>query len=302
MKKLGFGLMRLPRNEDGKFDIERTAKMADEFLKNGFTYFDTAYIYEGSEETFREAIGKRQPRDSYTLANKLPAWKIAEKSDVERIFNESLARCGVEYFDYYLLHSIIGKAATKHEEFGSWDFCAEMKRQGKIRNFGFSFHGDEILLEEILTKHPEVDFVQLQINYLDWNSSVVRAAKNYEVCRKHDKPIVIMEPVKGGQLASFEPETEELMKKLNPEASCASYALRFAGTLDGVMTVLSGMSDEEQMADNILTFSDLKPLTPDETKVIEEVRDRVLASKTVSCTACGFADSRYNCILGLSYL
>lgn len=288
MKKLGFGLMRLPRCEDGKFDVERTAKMADEFLKNGFTYFDTAYVYEGSEETFREAIAKRHPRDSYTIANKLPAWKVEEKGDVERIFNESLSRCGIEYFDYYLLHSLVGKGAYKHDEFGSWDFCQEMKRQGKIRNFGFSFHGDEVLLDELLTDHPEVDFVQLQINYLDWNSTVVRAQKNYEVCRKFGKPVIIMEPVKGGQLASFEPETEKILKNLNPDASCASYALRFAGTLDGVMTVLSGMSDEEQMADNIRTFSDLKPLSAEEAKAVCEVRDRVLASKTVGCTACRY--------------
>ena len=136
MKKLGFGLMRLPR-KDGVFDIERTAAMADEFLKNGFTYFDTAYVYEGSEETFREAIGKRHPRESYLLANKLPAWVIKEKTDVEKIFNESLSRCGVDYFDYYLLHSLIGKAAYKHDEFGSWDFCAEMKRKNRKQCFRF---------------------------------------------------------------------------------------------------------------------------------------------------------------------
>lgn len=288
MKKLGFGLMRLPKM-DGMIDIEQVKKMVDLFLAKGFTYFDTAYVYDQSEVTFKKAVSTRYPRESYTIANKLPAWKISQKEDVKRIFNESLERCGVEYFDYYLLHAISGNRMDYFEQMGAYDFCIAQKKLGKIKAFGFSFHGTPQLLEDILAKHhQDFDFVQLQINYLDWENAMIASKKNYEICRKYGKKIIIMEPVKGGMLANLKPEIAKIFLDYNPNASVASFALRYASSLEGVFMTLSGMSNQEQVLDNLHTYDSFEPLSKGELSLIEEVKKKILETTVVGCTACRY--------------
>lgn len=289
MPKLGFGMMRLPE-KGGKIDLPQVCDMADKFLENGFNYFDSAYIYHGgkSEVAMREALVKRHPRESFFLATKLPSWEFDERGGPEKIFQEQLVRAGVDYFDFYLLHSIEAGLLPNYDRYDCWNLCQQWKEQGKIRHFGFSFHDKPELLEHVLTKHPEVEFVQLQINYVDWDSSLINSGKNYEVCRKFGKPVVIMEPVKGGTLANIRPELAEIYKGLDPYASPASYALRFCGSLDGLMLILSGMSNQEQMRDNLNTFSNFKPLSDKERKMVERVRDIILSVPTIPCTACRY--------------
>lgn len=288
MKKLGFGLMRLPK-KDGIIDVEQVKIMVDQFMEKGFTYFDTAYVYDQSEVTFKEAVSKRYARSSYTIANKLPAWKINQKEDVEKIFNESLERCGVEYFDYYLLHAISGNRSTYFEEMGAYDFCNKQKELGKIKEFGFSFHGTPELLEEILAKHhQDFDFVQLQINYLDWENAVIASKRNYEICRKYNKKIIVMEPVKGGMLATLKPEIAKLFFDYNQNATVASFALRYASSLDGVFMTLSGMSNLEQVLDNLNTYDEFVPLSTFEQDLVEKVKMEMLKTTVVGCTACRY--------------
>lgn len=287
MKKLGFGLMRLPKQKD-QIDIERTAAMADAFLKKGFTYFDTAYVYEGSEEAFRLAIGSRQPRECYQLANKLPVWCMNSAEDAPKIFATSLQRCGVDYFDYYMVHSITDDKIEQIRRWGLFDFCRQKKKEGKVRKIGFSFHGTPAMLESLMRENPDVDFVQLQINYLDWNNGVIASGKNYEIARHYGKEIIVMEPVKGGALANLRPQAMEMFSSLDPAASAASFALRFAGTLEGVMMVLSGMSDEAQLQDNMSTFDQLTPLSETEKKVIDQVCRITLDSPVIACTDCRY--------------
>lgn len=287
MKKLGFGLMRLPKIE-GKMDVEQIKIMVDKFISNGFTYFDTAYVYENSEETFRETVAKRYQRNQYTIANKLPAWKLNDYSDMDKIFNESLIRCGVEYFDYYLLHAISENNISIFERYNSFDYCNKLKKDKKILNFGFSFHGSPKLLEEILIKYPDIDFVQLQINYLDWENAVIASRENYEICRKYNKKIIVMEPIKGGLLANLKPEINDLFYNYNKNASVASYALRFVASLDGVFMVLSGMSNIEQMDDNLEIFANLLKLNNEEKLIIEKVKEEILKKTVVGCTSCKY--------------
>lgn len=201
--KFGFGLMRLPKDESKNIQIDRVSRMVDAFMESGFNYFDTAYVYEGSEEAMRKALVERYPRDSCTIADKLPKWELKNQDDVERVFNESLERCGVDYFDFYLLHSINKEFYQIYEEFDCFNFLLKMKAEGKIKHIGFSFHDGPELLDKVLTEHPEMEFVQLQLNYLDWNSGIIRSRENYEVARKHGKDITVMEPIKGGTLAKL---------------------------------------------------------------------------------------------------
>lgn len=289
--KLGFGLMRLPKDEDGNICIDKVQTMVDSFMKSGLNYFDTAYAYEGSEAAIRKTLVEKYPRDTFTIADKLPAWKIKSKEDVERLFNESLELCGVDYFDFYLLHSIEKPHYITYEKYDCFEFLKEMKEKGKIKYIGFSFHDDAILLDEILTKHPEMDFVQLQLNYLDWENGVIQSRENYEVARKHQKPIVVMEPVKGGTLASFPEEIEKIYKDYNPNASIASWAIRYIASLDGVMTILSGMSTQEQMEDNLSTITNFKPINEKEAQLIKEVTDKMLSFPTIPCTGCRYCVS-----------
>ena len=290
MPKLGFGLMRLPE-KDGKIDIEHVCHMADKYMKAGFNYFDTAYVYHGgtSEIAAREAVVKRYPRDSFMLATKLPAWEIKEESDVDRLFNEQLSRAGVDYFDFYLLHSIEdGSNYDTYVKYNCFEWGMKKKAEGKIRHFGFSFHGSPELLEEILDAHPEVEFVQIQFNYLDRTNPVVRSQMLYDILYKRNIPIIVMEPVRGGMLANLGPEVDAKFKARQPQKSMASWALRFVASQPGIMTILSGMSSEEQMDDNISTFTDFEPLAEDELKIINEVTEEILSIPQIGCTACRY--------------
>ena len=287
-KKLGFGLMRLPRKENREIEIEKVSRMADTFLANGFTYFDTAYVYGGSEEAFRKAVVERHPRESFTVASKMAAWQLNDTFRPADMFQTSLSRCGITYFDYYLMHSLQESHGTVYEDNGCWEFGAQMKKEGKIKYLGFSFHGSPALLEKLLSEHPEVDFVQLQINYVDWDDENIASGRNYELCEKFNKDVVVMEPVKGGLLANLRPEARACLDDCDPAASSASYALRFAAALPNVKVVLSGMSTQEQMEDNVEVFKGLKPLTEAESEAIKEVCKILLSTPAVPCTSCRY--------------
>ena len=286
--KLGFGLMRLPRREDETIDTDHTARMADMFLDRGFRYFDTAYGYPGSEEAIRKALFDRHSREEFVFATKLPAWTAPTKEAAEEMLNTSLARTNAGYIDFYLLHNL-GEARTDYfERYGLWDYVKEKKAEGILKHVGFSFHDKASVLDEILTKHPEAEFVQLRINYADWESPVIESRKCYEVARRHGKPVVIMEPVKGGSLMNLPPEAMEEMRSFDPDATPASWAIRFAASLDGVITVLSGMSDISHMEDNTSYMKDFKPLTDDERKMLFRVADILNSRQTIPCTACAY--------------
>ena len=291
IKKLGFGLMRLPRVEgkDDVIDIEQVKQMVDEFLAAGFTYFDTAWAYAGSEDAIRQALVERYPRESFQLATKLAAWINCKTRDeaIEQ-FNTSLRRSGAGYFDFYLLHNLGDSRTHVFDDFGMWDFVKEMKAAGKIKHYGFSFHSTPEELEEILTKHPDAEFVQLQINYADWDSHAIQSRKCYEVAKKHNKPVIVMEPVKGGNLANPPESVAKILKDADPNASCASWAVRFAADLDGVMVVLSGMSDLEQMRDNLAYMKGFTHLTPEQRNVIEAARTELAKIPVIPCTTCDY--------------
>lgn len=287
--KLGFGLMRLPMIGE-EVDIEQVKQMVDMFLEAGFTYFDTAYGYiDGkSEAAIKEALVDRYPREKYQLATKLPAWAGADADEAKAMFDTSLERTGAGYFDFYLLHNLGEHRSKAFDEFGIWDYLAEKKASGLIRNLGFSFHDKAHLLDEILTAHPEMDFVQLQINYADWENPTIESRLCYETARKHGKEVVIMEPVKGGNLAKLPESLEAIFKEINPDASISSWAIRYAASLEGIVTVLSGMSNLEQMQDNLSSMKDFKPLTEQEREAIKKVQSALDAIPTVPCTACAY--------------
>lgn len=286
--KFGFGMMRLPKDESGQIDREQVKQLVDRFMESGFTYFDTAYAYGGSEEAMKEALVMRYPRDSYTIADKLPAWSIKKEEDVQEIFNTSLNRLGVDYFDFYLLHSVEGAHYPTYEKYGYFDFVKKQKEEGKIRHIGMSYHGDAQLLERILNEHPEIEFVQLQLNYLDWENGVIQSRQNYEVARKYGKPIIVMEPIKGGTLANFPKEIESIYKEVRPEDSIASWALRFLLDKPGIMTILSGMNTLSDMEENIQTFQQFNGLSQEEQDTIETVTKKLLSVPTIPCTKCRY--------------
>lgn len=285
--KLGFGLMRLPKTNEA-IDVPQVCEMVDHFLAAGFTYFDTAYVYDGSEVAAKAALVDRHPRASYTLATKLHVGKCANAEEARKELETSLARTGAGYFDYYLLHALMANNVDKYEEFGLWDFVRELKANGTIRHYGFSFHDSPELLDKLLTEHPDVDFVQMQINYADWENPEVQSRACYEVARKHGKQVVIMEPVKGGALANPPEQVKALFDAAKPGASYASWALRFAASLDGVLAVLSGMSNLEQVDDNLATMSDFQPLNDAEQKVIQQAQHILGNSAAIACTACHY--------------
>ena len=288
IKKLGFGLMRLPQ-KDGAIDIEQTKTMVDMFLKEGFTYFDTAWAYNGSEDAVRQALVERYPRDSFKLATKNAAWiNCKTREDAINQFETSLQRTGAGYFDFYLLHNL-GEHRTKaFDDFDMWSFVQEMKKEGKIKHVGFSFHSTPEELEEILKKHPEMEFVQLQINYADWENPAIKSKECYEMARKYGKPVVIMEPVKGGMLANPPEPVAKILKEANPNTSFASWAIKFAANLDGVITVLSGMSNVEQMKDNLSYMKDLTKLSEEEKKVLDKAQEELKKIPLIPCTTCNY--------------
>ena len=284
IKKLGFGLMRLPQ-KDGSIDIDQTKEMVDLFMDQGFTYFDTAWAYVGSEDAIRQSLVERYPRDSFQLATKNAAW-INCKTREEAIaqFDISLKQTGAGYFDYYLLHNL-GDGRTKvFDDFDMWTWILEKKAEGKIKHIGFSFHSTAEQLEEILKSHPEVEFVQLQINYADWDSPSIQAKANYEMARKYGKSVIIMEPVKGGNLANPPEAVQKIFKDAEPESSVASWAIRFAADLDGLVTVLSGMSNVEQMKDNLSYMKDFNGLTNKQKETIKEAQDMLKSIPVIPCT------------------
>ena len=288
IKKLGFGLMRLPQKA-GRIDIEQTKTMVDLFLEAGFTYFDTAWAYAGSEDAIRQALVERYPRESFQLATKNAAW-INCKTREEAIaqFDVSLKQTGAGYFDFYLLHNL-GEGRTHFfDDFDMWNFVQEKKKEGLIKHAGFSFHSTPEELDELLTKHPEMEFVQLQINYADWEYPAVQSRRCYEVARKHDKPVIIMEPVKGGMLANPPVPVQRILKGAEPDQSFASWAIRFAADLEGVITVLSGMSNVEQMQDNLSYMKNFTGLTAAEQKTLRAAQEALSHISLIPCTSCNY--------------
>ena len=294
MKKLGFGMMRLPLlNEEDKKSIDKktVCQMVDTFIERCFTYFDTAYMYHEyeSERAMKDVLVTRKDRDSYTLASKLPVMQLKEKEDMERIFNEQREKCGVEYFDYYLLHALDAEHYKTVKRLDCFGFAMQKKAEGKVKHVGFSFHDSAEVLDQILTEHPEAEFVQLQLNYLDWEDAKVQSRKCYETAVKHGKKVVVMEPVKGGTLAKLPRKAEDVLKALHPDWSAASWAIRFVASLENVMVVLSGMSTPEQMDDNTAYMKEFEPLTEKEKQVLlGEVVDIIHEAAKIPCTACRY--------------
>ena len=293
MKKLGFGFMRLPLTDPenrASVDMEQTKRLVDEFMSRGFEYFDTAWVYCGfnSENALREALVERYPRESFKIATKFHAHFANNIEERDNMFEEQLRKTGVEYFDYYLLHTIFDEFYKKYTELDCFNWLVRKKAEGRVKNIGFSFHDSAELLDKILTEHPEVDFVQLQINYLDWDSERIQSQKCYEVARKHGKDIIVMEPVKGGALAKVPEAVEAMYKELSPDMSIPSWAIRFAAGLDGVIMVLSGMNTLEQVIDNTSYMSSFKPLTPEETEAVFKGARMIRDSIAIPCTGCEY--------------
>ncbi len=292
-KKLGFGLMRLPltdAKDTNSIDIAQVKNMVDEFIGNGYTYFDTAYIYGNSELVTKEALVKRHPRNTYTLATKLPVFKLKSKAQAEEFFLEQLNRCGVDYFDYYLLHNLMQDTYPIAQKYDCFDFLLQKKKEGKIRYIGFSFHDNAKLLDEILTAYPDMDFVQLQINYIDWESPIIQSKQCYEVAVKHGKKIIVMEPVKGGMLANLPKEATEILKKARPTRSPASWAIRFTASMQKADIILSGFSNMEQIKESIGDIANFVPFSDAETNAVMQVRDIINSSVVIPCTSCRYCE------------
>lgn len=293
MAKMGFGMMRLPqtnKEDPTSIDQEQVNKMADAFIEKGYTYFDTAYPYHNgkSEVALRKAVVERYPRDSFTIADKLPIFALQKEEDMERIFNEQLERCGVDYFDYYLIHNVNKASEKGFIEIDSFKFAEEKKAEGKIKKLGFSLHDNAEYLEKVLEKHPNMDFIQLQLNYLDWESPDVESRKVYEVAKKNNLPVVVMEPLKGGFLSNVPEEADKLIKEYNPNTNPVELALRFLSGLDDVSVILSGASSIDQMKENLEIFDNIQALNDEEHELLNKVTEIIHNDITVPCTKCGY--------------
>ncbi|WP_298522196.1 aldo/keto reductase [uncultured Methanobrevibacter sp.] len=292
MNKLGMGMMRLPLLDENDFtsiDYEQVNQMVDAYMDAGFNHFDTAYIYhEGmGEKAFKKCVVERYPRDSFKIATKLPLFVITEESQLEPLFAEQLENCGVEYFDYFMLHNVSGYTETAWKNVDLYSFIQNKKEEGFIKHIGISTHGNAEFLEEILFMHPELEFVLLQINYLDWEDEGIDSRKCFEVAKKYNKPVMIMEPYKGGFLADVPEEAEKIMKEYNPDRSVVSWAMRFVANLDACV-VLTGASNLEQLENNIQEFKNADPLNDEELKILEDVSEIINSNITVDCTKCRY--------------
>ena len=296
-KKMGFGLMRLPLSDPSdwsKIDIIQASKMVDCFIENGFTYFDTAWMYHNfsSEDAVKEILVDRYPRDRFTLATKLPPYFLNCAEDRDRIFQKQLEKTGAGYFDFYLLHDMNSNTLEIFNKYDCFSWLKEKKAQGLVKKIGFSCHDNAAFVEKVLSEHPEMEFVQLQLNYLDWNSDVIESRKCYEVAEKYKKPVIVMEPVKGGTLAALPEEAEAMFRHYDPNASIASWAIRFAASQKNVMMVLSGMSNEQQMQDNISYMKDFRPLNNEEMQMVLKAADIINHKIAIPCTGCSYCLSK----------
>lgn len=293
MTKLGMGMMRLPlvdENDQTSIDMEQVNKMVDLYMDAGFNCFDTAFVYHDGvgEAAFRESVVKRYPRESFKISTKLPLFVITEESQLEPLFAQQLENCGVDYFDYYMLHNVSGFTENAWKNVDLYSFIQKKKEEGYIKHIGISTHGNAEFLEEILFEHPELEFVLLQINYLDWDDEGIDSRKCWEVARKYNKKVMIMEPYKGGFLADVPQEAEKLMKDYNPDRSVVSWAMRFVANIDDVCVVYTGASTLEQLENNIDEFKNADPLNDEEMEIIKEVSDIINSNITVDCTKCRY--------------
>ena len=288
--KLGFGLMRLPKLEDGEtIDVEQVKLMVDAFLEAGGTYFDTARAYGESENVIRQALVERYPRESYQLATKNAAW-IGPKSyeDARKDFDISLENTGAGYFDFYLIHNTGSYRTKVFDDLEMWDFVQQLKADGKVKHIGFSHHDNAEILEQIIVAHPEMEFVQLQVNWADWENANTQSRKCVEVVRKYGLPVVIMEPVRGGTLANPPEPVAEILREANPDSTYVEWALRFAWGVDGLITALSGMSSLEQMQQNLATWKAYEPLSDDELATLKRAQNKLDSMLDNPCTSCQY--------------
>ena len=287
-RNFGFGYMRLPMQGE-EVDLEQTRKMVDTFLDAGFNYFDTAhgYLQGKSEEGIKSCLSSRYPRETYVLTDKLTMAYFKKQEDIRPFFESQLEICGVDYFDFYLMHAQNAEIFKYFKERRAYETVLEFKKEGKIRHFGISFHDRAEVLEKILTEYPQIEVVQIQLNYADFDDPAVQSRKCYEVCRKHGKPVIVMEPVKGGNLVNLPESAKKVLEDLHG-GSVASYAIRFAASLPGILMVLSGMSTLEQMQDNISYMQDFKPLNETELTAIAKVQEIFHSMHLIPCTACRY--------------
>lgn len=294
-KRLGFGLMRLPLSDPEKpaaINLEEVKKMVDVFLEAGGTYFDTAFMYHDgrSQEAVGSCLSSRYPRDAFELATKLPIGFFETREDMLRIFDEQFEKCGVDVFDRYLVHNVNAKTYPDAEKLGAFEWLAAQKKAGRIRSLGFSFHDQAPLLDKVLTEHPDMEFVQLQVNYLDWDDPAIQARACVETAHRHGKDILVMEPVRGGLLANPGPAAERILKEADSAASPVEWAFRFAASVPGVVQILSGMTTMEQLRDNLRIFASLRPVTDPEKEVLKQAVQAIRRDVAVPCTACNYCE------------